>query len=259
MSHTFRDAISAVLPAYNEEATIETAIVELSLALRESGRAFEIIVVDDGSTDATSESVERIQRADSQIRLVRLAKNTGYGGALRSGFAAARYPLVFQTDADSQFVASEIFRLLEKIETADVVCGYRIRRQDPPHRLFLSWGYNWFVKSVFAVPVRDTDCAFKLFRRDVLQQVALQSNRYFVTAELLAKLHFLGKRIVEVGVTHRPRVAGESKVRLGCICDTLFEAGRVFFRPTFVTEPAQPAVIPASRPGLFAMSAETNL
>lgn len=239
--------ISAILPAYNEQESIAEAVNELVAALVALGRPFELIVVDDGSNDRTAEIVHELRRHEDRICLMRLPENRGYGAALRAGFDLARYPLVFHTDSDRQFIAAEITRLLALIETADIVCGYRIDRQDPPHRRFLAWGYNCMVRMLFAVPVRDTDCAFKLYRRSALRRVAIQSNRYFVSAEVLAKLSFLGHCIAEVGVTHRARIAGSSKVRLGCIVETLREAARVFWRPRFAELPAL-VLPPATRP-----------
>ena len=225
--------LSAVLPAYNEEENIAQAVESLRKVLLARARPFEIIVVDDGSTDRTGEIADELADRHPTVRAIHHETNRGYGAALRSGFAAATHPLVFYTDSDNQFQVDQIDRLLERIDDADIVTGFRVHRQDNWRRRFMAWGYRRFVHTVFGIRARDVDCAFKLYRRYVFDKVLIQSDHYFVDGEVLAKAAFVGYLIDEVGVTHLPRRAGRTKVHLRDAVCTLREAWRVFTRPTF--------------------------
>jgi len=224
-------AVSGVLPAYNEQEVLRPSVEELHAALAKACDRFEIIIVDDGSTDDTPRLADDLAAEYEAVRVIHHRPNRGYGAALRSGFTSARLPLVFYTDADGQFVAGEIGRLLARIGDADIVTGYRADRQDPWRRRFFSWGFKRFIGLVFGVRVRDCDCAFKLYRRKVFDEITIDSDRFFVDAEVLAKASVLGYRLDEVPVTHRPRAGGESTVRLGHILSTLREAWHVFREP----------------------------
>jgi len=224
-------AVSAVLPAYNEQDVLRESVEELHAALAGHCERFEILIVDDGSTDGTPRLADDLAAEQEAVRVIHHRPNRGYGAALRTGFKGAHLPLVFYTDADGQFVADEIGRLLERIGEADIVTGYRADRQDPWSRKFFSWGFKKFIGLVFGVRVRDCDCAFKLYRRKVFGEIRIDSDQFFVDAEVLAKAAVLGYSIDEVGVTHRPRAGGESTVRLGHILSTLREAWHVFRHP----------------------------
>lgn len=205
-------ALSVVLPAYNEEANIETAVGDaLAVFDRLDLAGSEVIVVDDCSTDGTAALVRRLAAADPRVRLIGHARNQGYGGALKSGFLAAARPLVFFTDADNQFDLDELERFLPLIDRVDVVAGYRINRCDPMFRRVNAKAWNYLVRMLFYVPVRDIDCAFKLFRREVLDGLELESVGAMVNTELMVKLGRSGYRLVEVGVSHRPRTAGKAR------------------------------------------------
>jgi len=224
-------AVSAVLPAYNEQEVLRQSTEELHAALAKACDRFEIIIVDDGSTDDTPRLADTLAEEYAEVRVIHHRPNKGYGAALRSGFTSAQMPLVFYTDADSQFVPGEIGLLLDRIGEADIVTGYRADRQDPWKRKFFSWGFKKFIGLVFGVRVRDCDCAFKLYRRKVFDEVTIDSNMFFVDAEVLAKANVLGYRIDEVPVTHRPRAGGQSTVRLSHILSTLREAWHVLAHP----------------------------
>lgn len=204
-------SVSIVLPAFNEAPNIAAAIGEATEAAERLLDEHEIVVVDDGSTDATAGIVERLAAGNGRIRLVRHGRNLGYGEALRSGFRASRLDHVFFTDADLQFDLGELERLLPYAETVDVVAGYRRNRQDAPVRRLMAHGWNLLVRVLFYVPVRDIDCAFKLFDRRVLSEVDIEAVGAMVNTELMVKLGRSGASIVEVGVTHRPRRAGEAR------------------------------------------------
>ncbi|NIA22160.1 MAG: glycosyltransferase [Anaerolineaceae bacterium] len=240
-----RRAISAVLPAHNEQECIVEATEKLRDALAECSEEFEIILVDDGSTDRTPAIVDELAEKYDEVRTIHHRPKAGYGVSLKDGFLAARLPLVFYTDADNQFDPREIPRLLKLIDKHDIVTGYRIDRQDPWTRKFFSWGFKKFIGMVFGVYVRDCDCAFKLYRRKVFKHITMESRMFFIDAEVLAKANLLGYRIGEVGVTHLPRSDGESTVRLSHILSTLGEAWRMMHN--FDLEP-DPTVDRGARP-----------
>lgn len=203
--------VSIVLPAYNEEANIEQAVRDASLAAARLFAEHEVLVVDDGSADGTARLVESIATRDGRVRLIRHGRNRGYGEALRTGILASRLDYVFFTDADLQFDMAEIERLLPYAGTVDVVAGYRVNRQDTPIRRLMAYGWNVFVRVLFYVPVRDIDCAFKLFDRRVLETIDIESVGAMVNTELMVKLGRRGASVVEVGVHHRPRLAGKAR------------------------------------------------
>jgi glycosyltransferase involved in cell wall biosynthesis len=204
-------AVSIVLPAFNEEENIEQAIDEATVTARRLLSGHEILVVDDGSTDRTAELVAGMASEDPRVRVISHGANRGYGEALRTGFLASRLEYVFFTDADLQFDVGELEKFLRYAGTVDVVAGYRINRQDTLIRRLNAYGWNLLVRILFYVPVRDIDCAFKLFDRRVLDEVDIESVGAMVNTELMVKLGRKGASVVEIGVTHRPRPAGEAR------------------------------------------------
>src|SRR2546421_10232499 len=203
--------LSAAPPAYNEEANVGLAVERATAAARRLAQDYEVIVVDDGSVDATADVVSRASATDSRVRLIRHGRNRGYGEALRTGFLSARMDLVFFTDSDNQFDLDELEAFLPWIDRADVVAGYRVNRQDSPARRAAATGWNCLVRVLFYVPVRDIDCAFKLFRRPVLDELQIESVGAMVNTELMVKLGRSGKAIAELGVSHHPRSGGQAR------------------------------------------------
>lgn len=203
--------ISAALPAHNEEANIEQAVAELQHVLAEvcTEGDYEVVVVDDGSTDRTAEIVLKMAEVDPRVRLVQHEVNQGYGQTVKDGLVAGTLDYVFFTDSDLQFDVWEIERLVTYLDRADVVCGYRLDRQDPWNRRFIAWGWNALVRVMFYVPVRDIDCAFKIFKREALENLEIQSAGALINTELMIKLSRSGYGVAEVGVNHFPRVGGE--------------------------------------------------
>jgi protoporphyrinogen oxidase len=203
--------LSIVLPAYNEAGNIAEALRRCTAAADRLCREHEIIVVDDGSGDDTADLVRRAAAADSRIRLVQHPRNLGYGEALRSGFRAGTMDLVFFTDSDNQFDLEELEQFLPWIDKVDVVAGFRINRQDKWTRRLSAHTWNLLVRGLFYVPVRDIDCAFKLFRRHLLESLDLESVGAMVNTELMVKLGRSGAGVVEIGVTHYPRTSGQAR------------------------------------------------
>ena len=203
--------LSVVLPAFDEEDNIERAVAAVTEVADRLFVDHEVIVVDDGSRDRTAEIVRDLTAQDPRVRLVQHGVNRGYGEALRTGFTQARMDLVFMTDADNQFDVWELGRFLPWIERTDVVVGYRVNRQDTAVRRMNAWGWNQLMRGLFHAPVRDIDCAFKLFRREVFDVVDLSAVGAMVSTELMVKLGRAGLGIMEIGVHHYPRTAGEAR------------------------------------------------
>jgi glycosyltransferase involved in cell wall biosynthesis len=199
-------------PAHNEEANLEPLVDEAMATLPTLAETWEIVIVDDGSRDRTAEIADRLAAAHPDlVRVVHHPANRGYGAALRSGFAAARYELVAFTDGDRQFRVEDVGRLTARMaerDAPDVVVGYRIRRADPLVRTLYARLYRLANRIFFGLRVRDVDCACKLFRREALDGLRVESGGAFFSAELLIKLRASGRRVVEVGVPHYPRTAG---------------------------------------------------
>ena len=212
MTDPERPRLTFFFPAYNEE---ENVVETVRRSLDEIGTlvdgSIEVLVVNDGSTDRTAELADELAASEPRVR-VHHQENQGYGGALRAGFANARGELIGFSDGDLQFDLREMSRLLERLEAGprpvDAVIGYRIKRRDPPHRIFIAKTYNAIVSMLFGLRVRDIDCAMKLFRREVFDGLRLETDSPFLSAELLIKLRARGERIAQVGVNHYPRAAG---------------------------------------------------
>lgn len=216
-----KSSISVIYPAYNEEANIETSIRLAIEMLNHIAGEYEVIPVNDGSQDRTGVIIEQLAREHPRIRPLHHPHNRGYARALKSGFEAARYDLVFYTDSDLQFDLWDIKKLLALIPDADIVVGYRLDRKDSLLRIIGAWGFNLLVRTMFNINVRDIDCAFKLFRRHVFDKIHVESEQFMVDAEILAKAQSFGFRVREVGVSHFPRAGGHSTVRLKHILLTL--------------------------------------
>jgi glycosyltransferase involved in cell wall biosynthesis len=219
-----------VLPAYNEQENIEKAVRAVLEAAEGLELAdYEVIVVNDGSRDRTGAIIDRLKEENPRVRPIHHPTNLGYADALRTGFTSARMPLVFYTDSDLQFDVREVKNLLPASEDYDIVCGFRIYRYDPLTRLFLAWGYNLVARTIFRLRVRDIDCAFKLFRREVFDVIEIRSKKFFVDTEILAKARHHGFRMTEVGVRHYPRLGGRSTVRASHVVSTLRELAKMWF------------------------------
>lgn len=204
--------LSYFFPAHNEEANLEGLVAEALETLPSLAETFEIIAVNDGSKDRTGEIADRLAAEHPDVvRVVHHPVNRGYGGALRSGFEASRYDLLAFTDGDRQFRIADLARLTARLagtDHPDVVAGYRIKRADPLIRIIYARTYKLANRIFFGLRVRDVDCACKLFRREALEGVRVESGGAFFSAELLIRVGEAGRSIVEVGVPHYRRTAG---------------------------------------------------
>jgi glycosyltransferase involved in cell wall biosynthesis len=201
--------LTIVLPCFNEADNVAGAVRAATAAAERCARHHQIVIVDDGSTDATSPVAAALVARDRRVQLVVHARNQGYGDAVRSGIAAATEPWILLTDADLQFDLDELAGFLPLAARADMVVGWRILRRDPLNRRLNAAAWNWLVRRTFGVPVRDVDCAFKLVRRDLVQPLALRASGAMISTELLVNGLAAGARLEQIGVHHRPRVAGE--------------------------------------------------
>lgn len=201
-------SLSLILPAHNEQDNIEIVIRRALEVLPRHTETFEIIPVNDGSRDATGRILDHMALQDDRIRPVHHPVNRGYGGALKSGFAASRYDYVMFMDADRQFDIADIQRLAPFIPTHDIVAGFRMERSDPIHRRIFAEIFNLTVRILFGVHLRDLDCAFKVFHGEQLRSLDLTTSGALINAEMQAKLRRQGASLQQVGVPHYPRVAG---------------------------------------------------
>jgi len=202
-------SLSVFYPCYNEEANVEPLVRQSVDVLTRMVKDWEIIIVNDGSKDSTGPVADRLAAEDPRIRAVHHARNSGYGMALRSGFAAARKQYVFYTDGDGQFDMNELDRLLVRRNDADIVSGYRRNRQDPLLRRINAACWGWLVQRMLRFRCRDVDSAFKLYKREIFDRITLKSTGALIDAEVLARAARLGYTIVTVPVTHLPRKAGK--------------------------------------------------
>ena len=222
--------LSYFFPAHNEEANLGGLVAEAIETLPALAETWEIVIVNDGSRDATGRIADELTAAHpGLVRAVHHPTNLGYGAALLSGFRASRHDLVAFTDGDRQFRVADVGRLTERLaapDAPDVVVGYRIKRADPLVRTLYARAYRFANLVWFGLRVRDVDCACKLFRRDSLEGIAVESGGAFFSAELLVKLRAAGRSVVEVGVPHHPRTAGSPT---GAKPSVVFRAVRDFW------------------------------
>jgi glycosyltransferase involved in cell wall biosynthesis len=201
-------SLSLVFPAFNEAENLPELLESAAKTGDQLGLPFEIVVVDDGSSDRSAELLTRWSARDERIRAVHHEANRGYGAALRSGLREARGDFVFFSDADLQFDLGEIVHLLEHADDFEIVAGYRAPRRDPWLRRVIAAGWGLLVGRLFALGVRDIDCAFKVFRREVLDAIPIESIGAFVNTEILVRARAAGFRIKQVPVSHRRRYQG---------------------------------------------------
>jgi len=224
-------ALSIVLPAYNEEGNIERAVRGALASVEPLVKDLEIVAVDDGSRDRTAALLAALAaELGPKLRVVSHGVNRGYGAALRSGFQATRGTLVFYTDSDNQFDLGELKDALPLMADHDAVLGYRIDRQDPWLRRFVSGVFNTLSSVVFGMVVRDINCSFKLFRGSLIRGLPLESDDFFIDTEMVARINRAGWRYVQRGVRHYPRTAGRSTVRASDVPRTLVSIARMWAR-----------------------------
>lgn len=203
-------SLSLVLPAHNEAENIAVVVAQAACVLPAYVDDFEIVVVDDGSRDATAAILARLAEDEPRVKVVTHPRNRGYGAALTSGFAATTGDFVMFMDADQQFDIDDIRLLAPFVGDFDVVAGFRMERNDPFHRRVFAEVFNVTVRVLFGVHLRDIDCAFKIFRGEQLRALDLTAPGALINTEIQARLRRQRARLAQVGVHHYPRVAGSA-------------------------------------------------
>jgi glycosyltransferase involved in cell wall biosynthesis len=204
--------LSVFFPAYNDSGTIASLVIAALQAARSLTPDFEIIIVNDGSADATAQIADELAQTYPEVRVVHHERNRGYGGALRTGFASATRDLVFYTDGDAQYDPREMTLLWQALtDDVDVVNGYKISRSDPFHRIVIGRIYHHTVKVLFGLQIRDVDCDFRLMRRRIFDRVQLEKNSGVICLEMMKKVQDAGFKIAEVPVHHYHRAYGRSQ------------------------------------------------
>ncbi len=204
--------ISVFFPAYNDAGTIPTMIIRALQTLPEVSDDYEVIVINDGSTDDTGRVLDEMSRLYPHLRVIHHSQPSGYGGVLRAGFAAAQKEWIFYTDGDAQYDSRELALLARAAgDGVDMAQGYKIKRHDPFHRIVIGWLYQYFVKFVFNLSIRDVDCDFRLMRRSIFDRVKLESTTGTITFEMVKKIQDAGYHIVEVPIHHWYRQYGLSQ------------------------------------------------
>jgi glycosyltransferase involved in cell wall biosynthesis len=205
-------SISAFFPAYNDGGTIPSMVLTSIMAMRKVTDDFEVIVVNDGSHDYTGEVLDELAARYPELRVIHHGKNRGYGGALRSGFAAAKKEWLFYTDGDAQYDPLELTELVDGLdEGVDVVNGYKIARHDPLSRRIIGRVYHHVVRLAFGFRLRDVDCDFRLIRRSIFDKIHLESDSGTICLEMVKKFQDAGYTFAEVPVHHYHRQYGVSQ------------------------------------------------
>jgi glycosyltransferase involved in cell wall biosynthesis len=212
--------LSVFFPAYNDSGTIASMVIRAVQAASALTPDYEVIVVNDGSGDATAQIVDELARTYPHVRVIHHAGNRGYGGALQTGFRSATKELIFYTDGDAQYDPAELATLWARMTPRiDLVNGYKISRSDPTHRVVIGRLYHHVVRFMFGLTIRDVDCDFRLMRRAIFERIDLSKTSGVICLEMMKKIEDAGFHIVEVPVHHYYRAFGRSQ---------FFNFGRIF-------------------------------
>ena len=201
-------SISVFFPCYNEAPNIEPLVKKTLSVLSQLTSDFEIILVNDGSSDGTDKVIDSLAAQFNVVKTVHHKTNLGYGSALQSGFRSATKNLVFYTDGDAQFDINELGPLVPLIEQYDIVSCYRLDRKEGLVRKINAWCWTKLVCFLFNIKLKDIDCAFKLFKRNIFDNIEMHSTGALIDTEILARSIRKGYTITQRGVHHYPRTAG---------------------------------------------------
>ncbi len=260
-SGLFPYGVSVFFPAFNDAPSLPQLLQRTFDVLRRCVGEYEVIVVDDGSADDTGAVLEQLQRQYAPyLRVITHPQNLGYGAALRTGFANASNEFIFYTDGDGQYDPSELARLLAAVtENTGLVNGYKICRNDPWHRVAIGWLYNQFARTIFGIQLRDIDCDFRLIRRSALGSSPFLSTSGTICVELVSRLERSGAEVIELPVSHYPRLHGRSQFfRIKSLATTFLQLCALFFR-LMLQSPARPASALSLRTAALVFTAVTLL
>lgn len=203
--------LSVFFPAYYDEGNIGKVVRKAVRVLEELNlKDYEVLIIEDGSPDRTAEVADELAEEFEKVRVKHHEKNMGYGATLRDGFTSAKLDYVFYTDGDNQFDLEELKKFVALIPFADIIVGYRKKKQYSLYRKFTSLCYNYLLKVIFGLDYWDIDCAFKLIKTDLFGKIKINSIDAFIDAEIMLKAKLLGYTTAEMGVTHLPRLDGVS-------------------------------------------------
>jgi glycosyltransferase involved in cell wall biosynthesis len=207
-----RISLTTFFPAYNDQHTIEGIVRTAAQEMRKVTDDFEVLVVDDGSKDETGAILDRLAAELPFMRVIHHERNLGYGAALITGFANAKKDLIFYTDGDGQYDVRELHNLLARLApNIDLVNGYKVRRADAWYRIWIGALYRRAMRLAFRISIRDVDCDFRLFRRHIFETISLEARSGVICVEMAKKFEQAGFRMVEVPVSHYPRMHGRSE------------------------------------------------
>ena len=207
-----KNGISVFFPAYNDGGTIASMVLSAVLVLQSLTDDYEVIVVNDGSSDYTREILDELERRYQAVRIVHHEKNRGYGGALRTGFSEGSKEFIFYTDGDAQYDVRDLPALWKEMDDGvDMVQGYKMGRSDPLHRVIIGRVYHWMANLAFGLHLKDVDCDFRLMRRSIFDKVHLKSDSGVICVEMMKKIKDGGFQINEVPVHHYHRAYGQSQ------------------------------------------------
>ena len=225
-------SISVFFPCYNDAKSIGKLVLDSFLILKKITRDYEVVVVDDGSSDKSREVLKKLAEKHPKLKLVFHKRNLGYGGALRTGFKTVTKELVFYTDGDGQYDVKELPILLSLMtEDVDFVNGIKMSRHDPTYRIFIGNLYSFVARWLFFLPIYDVDCDFRLIRRLLLKKLDLKSNSGSICVELVKSSQRAGVKFRQVSIHHRERRWGQSQFfRIDRILTTFFELGRLWIK-----------------------------
>lgn len=212
MGTEMKNSISVVIPMLNERDYIRKTVNGFTEALERNKVNYEIIIVDDYSSDGSEKISDELSIKDERVKVIHIKRRLQFGSCLRLGFSFASCDWIFYTDCDLPFDLGIIDSLLEEIKGDNVILGFRIGKRESLLRSFYSAVYNYMIKSLFHLKVKDVNFALKIFRKDILNELRLESKTAIIDAELLIKTRRLGYEIKEVGVEYQPRIYGRSKL-----------------------------------------------
>ncbi len=222
-------SLSIFFPTLNEAGGLPDLISKADHVAQKVAKKYEIIVINDGSTDDTRAVLKKLEKKYKNLRSIHNAHPSGYGGVLKRGFAACKFEWIFYTDGDGQYDPMELEKLVQKLDPhIDVVNGYKSRRNDPISRRAIGSLYNWLLHFLYPIPIRDVDCDFRLIRRSLLKKITLNSTSGIICLELITKLQQAGARFAQIPIHHYPRKYGTSAFfQLGNLYKTLKEFVRM--------------------------------
>ena len=245
-----RPSLSLFLPAWNEEEYLERAVTRALTVLGRLADDFEVIIVNDASTDRTAEIADQLSKKHRQVRAVHHAKNLKLGGSIKTGLSSSTKDIVIYTDADLPFDLDELERALHLMTylEADMICAFRFdRTSEGLKRIVYSYVYNTLIRALFDVPIKDINFSFKVMHRRVLESLELKSEGSFIDAELVVKAIKRGFKVFQMGVDYFPRTRGVSTLASPAVITRMVkELWENFGETRSPGEPVRPVRLPNS-------------